>query len=505
LVTNYSYDHAGRPLGWTQPNGVVTAFKYDQDNRLTNETITKADDTSINSYAYALSPTGNRTGVSEGSGRTIAWTYDTLYRLTGETITGSATANGVVTYGYDAVGNRLSRTSTLAGVASTSSIYDQDDRVSGESFNANGDQTTREGRSQSFDSQDRLIGASGTGVPVVSVSYDGDGNRVSETVDGVTVGYLVDDQNPTGWAQVVEERTALSVGRVWTFGRRAISQRAKATGGTWATSFVEHDGHGSVVAVTDSNAVVTDTIEYDAFGSVTQRTGTTNVPLLYSGEWIDHGLGLQYLRARWYAPSFGRFISSDPRFESEDDTDSDEFEVADIVADEGVQAWHSFNYGNANPLYNLDPSGLETLADENVTVAVQGELAKDAATVSTQLGRQLILGARGFGGLTRAWEFGLKPYKALRLLIKATGLEAHHIIEKRFAKIIGEKAANMLSVAVTEAEHQAFTNAWRRLAPYGASKTAEELIVIARTIYKDYPLIMQALEAGWELAIDVAL
>ncbi len=39
----------------------------------------------------------------------------------------------------------------------------------------------------------------------VTISNDGDGNRVSETVAGVTTNYVVDTQNPTGYAQVIDE------------------------------------------------------------------------------------------------------------------------------------------------------------------------------------------------------------------------------------------------------------------------------------------------------------
>jgi hypothetical protein len=35
--------------------------------------------------------------------------------------------------------------------------------------------------------------------------YDGDGNRVSKTVGGVTTNYIVDDLNPTGDAQLLFE------------------------------------------------------------------------------------------------------------------------------------------------------------------------------------------------------------------------------------------------------------------------------------------------------------
>jgi hypothetical protein len=36
----------------------------------------------------------------------------------------------------------------------------------------------------------------------VTLLYDGDGNRVSKTVGGVTTRYLVYDLNPTGYPQV---------------------------------------------------------------------------------------------------------------------------------------------------------------------------------------------------------------------------------------------------------------------------------------------------------------
>ncbi|MGA8429561.1 MAG: hypothetical protein WB729_07045 [Candidatus Sulfotelmatobacter sp.] len=36
----------------------------------------------------------------------------------------------------------------------------------------------------------------------VSMVYDGDGNRVSETAGGVTTKYLIDSLNPTGYAHV---------------------------------------------------------------------------------------------------------------------------------------------------------------------------------------------------------------------------------------------------------------------------------------------------------------
>lgn len=38
----------------------------------------------------------------------------------------------------------------------------------------------------------------------MSIKYDGDGDRVSKTVAGVTTNYLLDDRTPTGYVQVLE-------------------------------------------------------------------------------------------------------------------------------------------------------------------------------------------------------------------------------------------------------------------------------------------------------------
>ncbi len=65
--------------------------------------------------------------------------------------------------------------------------------------------------------------------------------------------------------------------------------------------------------LTNSAGTVTDTYEYDAFGNALQTSGTTPNNYLYRGEQYDSDLGLYYLRARYYNPVTGRFMSRDPR------------------------------------------------------------------------------------------------------------------------------------------------------------------------------------------------
>jgi RHS repeat-associated protein len=52
--------------------------------------------------------------------------------------------------------------------------------------------------------------------------------------------------------------------------------------------------------------------EYDAFGNKFTVSGTTPNNYLYRGEQFDTDIGLYYLRARYYNPASGRFLSIDP-------------------------------------------------------------------------------------------------------------------------------------------------------------------------------------------------
>jgi len=71
------------------------------------------------------------------------------------------------------------------------------------------------------------------------------------------------------------------------------------------------DRQGSVRALTDAAGSVIATYRSDEFGIPVSATGTSSQPFRYTGEPSDAS-GLTYLRARYYDPSIGRFMSRDP-------------------------------------------------------------------------------------------------------------------------------------------------------------------------------------------------
>jgi len=340
-TTTYTYDNASNVQSITYPNGVQTIFHYDQSNRVSGVA------TQASGYLYQRDPMGNLTGATELSGRTVNWTYDGIHRLTNETITADpASKDGSVSYGLDPVGNRNSVVSSLGGVSSGTWSYNADDQRSSESYDANGNAQSVSGKLFGFNTQNELIEANSGAVRMV---YDALGNRVSKTANGVTTQYLVDDLSPTGVPQVIDELTNGVVTRTYTYGLRRISED-QIVNKAWAASYFGYDGGGSVRQLTNSAGAITDTYNYDAFGNLITSTGSTPNNYLYRGEQWDSDLSLYYLRARYYNPMTGRFLSRDP-----------------VPGNLGEPATlHRYLYARDNPANRVDPSGRDDEADVTV-------------------------------------------------------------------------------------------------------------------------------------------
>ncbi len=107
----------------------------------------------------------------------------------------------------------------------------------------------------------------------VTMVYDGDGNRVSETAGGVMTKFLVDTLNPTGYSQVLDELVSGAVTKTYTYGLQRISEN-QLSGSTWTPSFYGYDGHGNVRFLANSTGTVGNTYQFDAFGMPVATTGT---------------------------------------------------------------------------------------------------------------------------------------------------------------------------------------------------------------------------------------
>ena len=210
--------------------------------------------------------------------------------------------------------------------------------MTGDTYDNNGCTTASGGINYGYDAENHLTNYNNGAATFV---YDGNGNRVRKTVAGVTTCYLVDDHSPSGYVQVIEELTTVgsTPAYLYTYGLHLISQRQANT----TTSFYGYDGNGNTRFLTGTNAAITDTCAYDAFGTLIASTGTTTNNYRYTGEQYDPNLGFYYLRARYLNPGTGRFWTRDP------------FGGAHA----NPLSLHKYLYGQADPVNRIDPLGLD--------------------------------------------------------------------------------------------------------------------------------------------------
>jgi len=166
----------------------------------------------------------------------------------------------------------------------------------------------------------------------------------------VTTKYLVDDLNPTGYVQVLEEVVGGAVQASYTYGTMLVSQARGAV-----VSFNGYDAHGNITFLTDLTGAVTDTYDYDAWGNVVGQTGTTANTRLYVGEELDPNLGLVNLRARQYKPSTGRFFTIDRM----------------TVRPRRPNLLHRYLYADADPGNRSDPRGTEAEEEAALVARIQ--------------------------------------------------------------------------------------------------------------------------------------
>ena len=390
----YTYDAVGNLAALTFRNGVSNTYTYNERNWLrlvdsrrggTQVALFDYDGAAPGATGWTgrrLSAVGQRQRVAEVIGstsRTVEYTYDPLRRLTQESITASAGPTGAVCYaqvttnsttqGYDWVGNRQSRKVTGASLMAAGvtdyegNTFDTRDRLqTGALYDANGNTTNYTVASQAtnyvYDAENRLIRQS-SAAGDVTITYDADGNRVSKTVGTTTTFYLVETLNPSGYAQVMEERSALTGDPTVTYvyGLALISR--STINPQLSTVFYGTDGLGSARYLTDASGAVTETYTYDAFGIQLASTGTNVNNYRYTGQQWDPDLGMYYLRARYYRPELGRFWTMDSYEGSQGDPLS----------------LHKYLYCRNNPANRRDPSGNEDLASLTISMGQQLSIA----------------------------------------------------------------------------------------------------------------------------------
>jgi RHS repeat-associated protein len=284
--------------------GVTQTYSYDPTNRLLDAAV-PAGSTSVPGSTYTYDHGDHLTSITRGGQLTSTLRYDNADELISNT-----TSAGQTTYGHDQAGNRLTRTDPLSGLSLTTYGYDQANRLTsyaGPAMNAAGPSTIQ-----------------------VNYSYNGDGLRMGKGAAGVV---------PTlyGW-DVAEGLPLLLQDTATSYVTDPSGLPLEQMQANGTVLYYHHDQLGSTRALTDKNGLVVATYAYDPYGNSVGTLPAVVNPFQYAGQYQDVETGLYYMRARYYEPTTGSFLSRDP-----------------MVA----TTRSPYGYVAGNPVNAKDPSGLD--------------------------------------------------------------------------------------------------------------------------------------------------
>ena len=123
---------------------------------------------------------------------------------------------------------------------------------------------------------------------------------------------------------------------------QVVAERAW-TGGTQTTTYHHRDHLGSLRVATDAAGALADAHDYYPFGGEMGPVASSS-RRKFTGHERDEETGLDYMLARYYPASMGRFLSVDPG------TD---------IRPEDPQSWNLYGYVRNNPVNATDPDGKE--------------------------------------------------------------------------------------------------------------------------------------------------
>ena len=376
-VAGYSYDTDGNLSERTVAgSGLTTSYTYDYQNHLTELTNQTESAGVISEYRSEYLVNGQKSKetatVQDAKGKseekTSTYTYDLLGRITRETKTGSED----ISYTYDSnnnrkkmtVGNKVTaykynKNDELLRIDTLNTDTEEDSVVIYKNDN-NGNQLATVNRyeipsdqkEETYVDVDVTLGDNRLNENVVnhynalnqltqtltknykvSFTYDAEGLRTGKTVKGEKTVFVWD-----GDQLVLELSESGKVQKRYIRGNDLV-YADKGTG-TEKWYYVT-DTHGNVVQLTDESGVVKKTYEYDSFGNEVKPDSKDDNPFRFSGEYCDKETEEIYLRARYYQPAAGRFLTRDTYTGESDEPLS----------------LHLYTYCENDGVNSIDPSG----------------------------------------------------------------------------------------------------------------------------------------------------
>ncbi|MBK8702551.1 MAG: RHS repeat-associated core domain-containing protein [Saprospiraceae bacterium] len=330
----YGYDENSNVIRIIYPDNKQVVYTYDAGDRM--KTVTDWNDQETEYFYY---PDDRLEKITYPNGVETRYFYDAAVRL--DSMVTLHNGNIICSYKYvmDPLGNHLAehKNEPLDSIAleASNTTYDYDEgnritQVNGQTYNVNlnGNTTNQPGRTYGWDVHDMLTSVSGNFT--ATYAYDALDNRRQATRNGQTRKFVLDI---LGTSNILAETDANGqITDYYVYGLGLIA-RVKPNN---TTHYYHFDFRGSTVAMTNASANITHAYQYDPFGKIMQQTEADDNRFTFVGKYgvMEEESNLYFMRARYYDPNLGRFLSEDP-------------------------VWNTnlFAYSDGNPVMNIDFDG----------------------------------------------------------------------------------------------------------------------------------------------------
>jgi RHS repeat-associated protein len=361
VIQHVTYNVLGQPQTIEYANGKTTTYSYDSAKlfQLSHLRTPGLQDT-----GYTFDAAGNlltETETSTNNPYTLTYGYDDLSRLT----TAALTINGITKerkYSYDIVGNMLSSpagaylhegsTSTQEGLkyANPHAVT----AIQGQPifYTPEGNVKTVGTTNYLYDYKEALIQVQSNQQTVANYVSVPSGRRVAK--------YLKAQSNePNGGAYYTPTKefevdgAGLNTIRFF-LGNQEVASQEKPQNGGATYRYVHPDHLGGTRVITDQQGNEVQTLYYHPFGEIrlNHQAGSFDEQRKFTGHLHDDETDLEFMEARYYNATWGRFLRQDPVF-LELGSNPD---LSKLLVD--PQQLNAYAYARNNPLKYVDPTGM---------------------------------------------------------------------------------------------------------------------------------------------------